>query len=370
MQEANGVLILKWNRLRAAIFTLIKATGVPDVPGKVGHMVVAWTRSECEAIRRQCAGGPTSSSEIFVGGIVGEDGVPAGLFIFSIHLMLRTAKNPLYNCLNTLIECKESVLTAFVHPCPDPAGFDDPRCTLAEAWFLAMSSVVCLVTQHGLRDSRIDTMLVDTFCGIIQLIFYPSLGKTLEERRRDPGMTLDGAHTLAICDFLADFFLLGQSHLQAAAAKVAHVIPVNCTTDLPIGLVIIAAALFRGIQGALPPWAVESVPQIYSALYGALGKDVSLFVRVLGAAMEVRLRGVAQYGGVSKGQILSGRYFEGVSGKFRESVASQVADVCRSDTAGSWKKMKQVIKSACGGKKKETDYKQKPAPTRWDVERF
>jgi hypothetical protein len=129
------------------------------------------------------------------------------------------------------------------------------------------------------------------------------------------------------------------------------------------------AALFRAMQGSLPPWTVESIPQIFSALYGAVGKDAQLFVHVLGLAMQVRLR-VSHYGGLVAGQLLSGGQFEGASEAFCQIFLAQVAEICQTDTAGGWKKMKHVVKSACGGKKKETDYKQKPSPTRWEFDRF
>lgn len=367
------MISFQWNRLRAALFTLIKASGVPDVPAKLSEMVSGWTRSECDAIRQQCSQGPASRSVIFVDDVIGEDGVPAGIFIRSINSLLASPVQP--NCLQTMIQCKEAVLSAIVHPCPDPTGFVDPRCTLAESWFLCMRDVSSIIAKHGLSDAAMDNMLVDSVCAAIQLIFHPSLGKTIEDRRQDPGMSLDGPHTLALCDFLVNFFQLGFTYLQGLANKVMHAIPCgeittsSSSSDVHPGTVIVAAALFRAVQGSLPPWAVESVPKIYSALYFAMGKDATLFVKVLAAAMQVRLRGIPRYGGIVEGQLLSGRYFEGVSDHFTQSFLAQVADICRTDTPGGWKKMKQVVKSACGGKKKETDYKQKPAPTRWEFER-
>jgi hypothetical protein len=368
--ELTAEVITQWNRLRAALFTLISASGGPDIPQNLTLMVTAWTRSECEAICRQCDGGSTSRSSIFVDGIVAEDGVPAGLFVRSICMLLRQSHSLLTNCLYALVESKEAVLTAIIHPCPDPVGFADPRCTLGEAWFLCMSDVASILSHNRTRDARIENMLTDTFCGVVHLLFYPTLGKTKEDRRQDPGMTHDGPQSLALTDFLVNFFQMGPALLQPASEKLAQTISVDMpATTAPVGLVIAVAALFRAMQGSLPPWTVESIPQIFSALYGAVGKDAQLFVHVLGLAMQVRLR-VSHYGGLVAGQLLSGGQFEGASEAFCQIFLAQVAEICQTDTAGGWKKMKHVVKSACGGKKKETDYKQKPSPTRWEFDRF
>jgi len=360
----------KWNRLRAALYILVKAAGVPDIPRRLCHVVVACTRSECDAICQQCALGSSSHSLIFVENVVGEDGVPGGIFVHVIHVLINASKSLLQNCLSVLVEVKDSVLSSIVNPCPDPTDFADPRGTLAESWFLCMVKVIDVVSLHGIMDTALDNMLVDSVCAVIQLLFYPSLGKTSEDRRNDPGMSLDGPQTLAICDYLTSFFMKGPKYLEALGSKVAATIPTDCSADAPCGVVIVAAALFRGAQGSLPPWAVEAIPQVYSAFYFAMGKDTSVFVGVLGAGMRVRLqRGTSRYGSVTEGQLLSGRYFDGVSNQFHQSFLASVAEICQADNTAGWKKLKQVIKAACGGKKKETDYKQKPAPTRFDFER-
>ena len=331
-------------------------------------MVIAFINGECDAIRHQCAHGPASQSVIFEDHIVGEDGVHSGIFVHMIGSLLKSSHSPLPNCLSVLIQCSDSVLSSFLDTCPDPTGFVDPRCTLAEAWFDCMTTVANMTFHRGISDASIETILVDTVCAGIQLTLYPTMGKTLEDRRKDAGMSLDGPHTLIFCDYLTAFFHLGMKCLQSLGTKLVHLIPIrDCPDRVPAGIVILAAALFRGVQGSLPPWTVESVPFVYGAFYNALNKDTELFVRILGAAMQVRA--ASPYGGVAQGNLLSGRYFAGVSDHFRHSFLQQVTELCQTDTPASWKKMKQVIKAACGGKKKETDFKQKPSPTRWDFER-
>lgn len=332
-------------------------------------MVVAFLQGECEAILSQCALGPSSQSAIFCNDIVGDDGLPAGVLIHVIDILLKSSRrSSLPNCLMVLVQSRQVVLSSIVHVCSNPVEFLDPRCTLAEAWFSCMTTVTRITAEQGLSDGTIHGMLVDSATAAIQLILYPSLGKTMEERRRDAGMSLDGPHTLALCDFLTHFFHLGLPYLKALSTQLEQAVTVmRCQPGLPTGMVILVATLFRAIQGAMPPWAVESVPALYAALFVALGQDVTLYVGILGAAM--RVRAISRYGGVEEGQLLAGRHFEGVSEHFHETFLVQVRDCCQANTTASWKRLKQVVKGACGGKKKETDYNQKPSPTRWQIDR-
>jgi hypothetical protein len=41
--------------------------------------------------------------------------------------------------------------------------------------------------------------------------------------------------------------------------------------------------------------------------------------------------------------------------------------LAKEDSIASWKRLKVIIKQACGGKKKDTDFNQRPALTRWDT---
>lgn len=112
--------------------------------------------------------------------------------------------------------------------------------------------------------------------------------------------------------FLASYFELGPSALQSAARKLSAVVLIDegsvqfFSSDLNIrGISIIGAALFRAVQGSLPPWAVESIPEVYCSLFAALDKDPTRFEQILGLSMEVRLsQTVEGFGGVKPGQLL------------------------------------------------------------------
>ena len=194
--------------------------------------------------------------------------------------------------------------------------------------------------------------------------------KKRERRSSDPGMSLDGPQGLVMMDFFVNFFNLGVSMLQAGAGELVSVVPVyagNNADESFNGVAIIGAALFRGSQGGLPPWAVESIPSVYSSLFKALGKDVDTFGRIFEVSMNIRLIHTKKFGSIEGGSLLSGRYFENMSDKAKISFIDQAKECARSDTIASWRRLKTLIKQACGGKKKDTDFNQRPSLTAWDT---
>jgi hypothetical protein len=116
----------------------------------------------------------------------------------------------------------------------------------------------------------------------------------------------------------------------------------------------------------LPPWGVEYIPAVYSSFYHALDKNPSTFDRVFQKSMHVRLAKNHTFGGVQGGRLLSGRFFESMGDKAKHKFVTEAVDLARSDSTAGWKRLKTLIKQACGGKKKDTDFKQKSALTRWD----
>jgi hypothetical protein len=83
--------------------------------------------------------------------------------------------------------------------------------------------------------------------------------------------------------------------------------------------------------------------------------------------MSLRLDEQEQFGSVLGGTLISGKYFENMSDNAKATFLSEARDLARANTATSWKRFKSLIKQVCGGKKKETDFNQRPALTRWDA---
>ncbi len=379
--------IIGWNRVRASLFTLFKLARSPDLPDSIVGILTSLITSECEAATIQCSAGPTSTSRIFHEDVISEENIPPGLFI---RVLVETLDNALSmkipmvhmkNVLQILYTTRHSVIRTLLSECPNPVqkgSFYDPRPVITETWFLCMNRMAAVAASQGVANgegaigaevaSVSKQLLVETFVAAISLLFYPSLEKTQQKRANDPGMCLDGPQGLVMMDFFVTFFDLGASMIQAGARELASVIPVNNENDPDTaGMAIIGAALFRGSQGGLPPWAVESVPSVYSALFKALNKNVDSFGQLFEISMSIRLLDNRRFGSVEGGSLLSGRFFEKMNDKAKIKFIEQSKDNARIDTTASWRRLKTLIKQACGGKKKDTDFKQRPALTAWDT---
>jgi hypothetical protein len=392
----------KWNRQRASLFALIKksANAKKDISDQASAMVVACVSSECQAINRQCMNGPSSTSIIFTADVVSPDSIPAGVMVRALAEIVMLSSStvnhdrtavPFPNCLRTLTILKGPVLSTISLKCPDPqcctgtGTFTDPRPTLAEAWFQGMIAIAEYETMNqmlSVDSSEAESLLTETFVAIVSLLFFSSLGKSASERANDPGMSLDGPHTLAIMGFVIAYFRLRSTMLQCAGERLLNIVPVNVESvkntggDTSfLGIVVVGAALFRACQGALPPWAIESIPEVYSSFFeSVLGSDVEVFGRWLQASMEVRLRSATEsnysFGGLNSGHLLSGRYFESMSHQAKVAFVNEAKQLATSGGGADWRRLKGLIKQACGGKKKDTDFNQKPSPTRWDFDRI
>jgi hypothetical protein len=347
---------------------------VSDVSQRASSIIVACVQGECGATHRLCAGGPRSTSNTFVDDVISPESIPAGLFVRAIYEMIRslpTDRSVPPNCIQVLVTIKKAVLSTTLLRCPEPqyGAFIDPRPTITEAWFHAMSTIA----ESKPLDESAHLLLVETFAAVVALLFYPSLTKD-NDRVNDMGMSLDGPHSLALTSFLTTFFRCGliqqgsnmamdtlQPDLDSAG---------NVLSDRDFrGIALTVVSLFRACQGALPPWAIEAIPDIFSALYEALGENAETFGRAIEAAMAIRLSKSDSFLGVAAGQLLSGRYFEGMSTTAKESFVQEAKELARLGGAANWRRLKGLIKAICGGKKKDTHFKQKPSPYRWEFDR-
>ena len=380
-----SLVLFQWTRLRAAMFLFIRKSSVVDISDRGAAIINACVAAECEAVHRQCAAGPESTSSIFTEDILSHDsmdGIPAGLWVRCIAEVMQSARDNLHGqhdspvSIQALDASKAAVLSAITLPCPAARGgaFLDPRPTLCEAWLQAMNEVAALKSENALAES----LLVETCVTIVSLLFMPSMGKSLNERLNDKCMSLDGPHSLVLTTFLSAFFRLGPGGLQAAGQRLLRSVPIDvpalhsiCVDSSFHGVSVIGAALFRACQGALPPWTVEAIPEVYSSLFEACGHDVQRFGLLMRLSMEVRLLSShnGDYGGVGPGKLLSGRAFDSMSDQAKGLFLSQTMEIAAKGGMASWNKLKVLIKQACGGKKRDTDFKQKPAITRWEFQR-
>jgi hypothetical protein len=349
--------------------------------------MILWTKTECEAIQRQCQLGPTSSSSIFREELISEESVPSGTTlrvlaeILDSAVQLKIPIDSMVNCIRVMSEVRLDVLQTITSECPTPRGktsFCDPRPTFAEAWVLASNKLLEAVAAESPSSpfhsrKAVESIVVDSCVSCIGLLFFPTMGKTQDARLNDPGMSLDGPQTVLLMEFLKLYFLLGPPFLQAAAKRLVLAIPVDkasvenlSTEDDAVGMAIIGSSLFRAAQGGLPPWAIEFIPAVHSSIYFSLNTDYMKFRLVFGMSLELRIMAQRSFGGVPPGRLLSGRFFETLSAKAKNKFLDDSVALAQTNTLASWRRLKSLIKQACGGKKKDTDYRQKPALTRWD----
>jgi hypothetical protein len=201
------------------------------------------------------------------------------------------------------------------------------------------------------------------------MVLRSSLGKTSSERlRSQQGMILDGPQGLGIMEFYAALFDLGPEILAAASRRLVDVVPVQVIEDPDsTGVAIILAALFRAAAGGLPPWAVESTPVVYSSLFRALNRNSDHFRFLLSLSTILRLSPSHNFGGIEPGGPLAGPNIFKLSDKSRKVLLDQAYQIANADDASGWRRLKAVIKQASGGKKKDTDFNQKPALTRFET---
>ncbi|GKZ00437.1 hypothetical protein MPSEU_000996300 [Mayamaea pseudoterrestris] len=397
----------QWNRLRAALFYLLTSFGTVDVPDRASEMIQKFIQAECMAINRQCGAGPYSQSSIFCEEVVSESFVPAGVFVRCFSEIIRplpaspTNKriNSATRTLNGVLEqqdvdnavtyskaiqtmylCREVVIASVRHTCPEPHSnaFIDPRPVVLEAWLLAMVDLMELNIPESLLF-HVKVLLTETLATVVSLLLYPTLKRT-EDRSDDPGMSFDGPQSLAIMEFLSHCLALpmGLEILDLTAAVLSK----SLSLDFGVlgsdadgqkkGEAMIAASLFRAVQGGLPPWAVEFIPDVYASFYAALDRDAVAFGMVLRLAMDVRLplEPNVSFGGLQPGKLVAGRYFESLSSQAKDKFAQEAMVLASTDDLASWRRLKMLIKAACGGKKKDSGFQLKPSLTRWDFDRI
>ena len=369
-------LCIQWNRLRAALSEFVLSSTSFDIAPVLADMVMELASKECSAIEMQCATGCPYGSWLFSDDVVSPEAVPAGLLVHIISTpTVAKLQQGLPGFRNLFCRLSSTILTTISSPCMSvPDGvIEDPRCTLAEAWFLAATNM----TACAASDTAIMESLVDCFCACLLLV----LGSPIRSSDKDMVkrcMSMDGPHTLAFMEFLIAFCRLGPSSLLRGAQKLSLQLRLldesESTTATPIDVLsmsIVGSAVFRMAQGGLPPWALEFAPDLFSALYDGVGCDPGLFARFLRVGMDMRSSATsACHICVRCGSLLSGPFFDKMSDESKDKLISDILECSHLNTKGSWRRVKVLVKQACGGKKKDTEYRQKPSPTRWDFERI
>lgn len=205
-------------------------------------------------------------------------------------------------------------------------------------------------------------------------------------------MSMDGPHSLALMSFLERAFSLGLFSSMAHCVQVKLGSCLSLTVDAALtdpmcGMAVIAASLFRAVSGSLPPWAIDGIPHVHHALFSVgCHKDTVSFCRLLQLSMEMRFSPPSNNGhdeatlGTSMaaymdGSLLAGRFLDKMRPSLKEEFLVNCRQVCTSEAnnADNWtRRLKSLVKQACGGKKKgnKPGFNLKPSPTSWDFDRL
>ena len=371
----------QWGRLRCGVFCLLRAC--QSVSDYSCGVLAALIKAECDSAFAQCGQGPQSGSNLFIDDVMGEEKIHTGAFVMLVgeylknslskHMAIEDQLESCHNCVKILKDCSPGVASVLLHTSPEASNHVDPRESLAEAWFLTMKTLASLCRHNEQIVSSLDAKSVQSLLGdslsiAMLFIFLKDIGG---KKRPQPvvqrGMTPDGPQTLAICEFMTESMLLGPSILHGGILALSSHLQLNITNEVPaevLGAAAISASLLRAISGATPPWVVEDTPVLFKSMFTSLGSNPDLFIHSLG--VSTKLVTLTSVGGLQTGEKLSGRYLEASDSHIDSFLSKARETVARND----WKKMKVILKSATGGKKKESGFNLKPHYSTWDCERI
>ena len=377
--------------------------------------ILTINRVECENAIRQCSQGPNSTSSIFNDEVIGENILPAGAFIIVISEALNKirdssrGKKPDSEKQNAVVlwsqdsimclhQSREIIFSTLMILDAEPVRgcYIDPRPTMTEAWYICMHSLISLcygedaVAPSLLTSDSVSELLSDSCCVGILILLFKRIHK-MDNRKlssTDGGMMMDGPHTLALIQFLESTLLMGPNFLNAVGSKIVSKLNLQLNLDVPdsiynnmnkkhleqlspaeIGGAVVGASLLRATSGGLPPWAVEAVPKLFSALFVGVGENADAFAFVMACALEITLKQECGFGGVRPGEKLAGRYVNNLGWKAKSAFLTKVQEAGNENNGNGWRKLKVALKAACGGKKKMSGFNLKPAYSCWECDR-
>ncbi|EJK58179.1 hypothetical protein THAOC_21717 [Thalassiosira oceanica] len=363
---------IQWARLRGAAYTMLRTLVTGDMSDIAARAIGALIKAECQVATAHFDVSPSDSSfTIFCDAVVGEDTVNAGVYIMLIKAHLdEIAKRKgdfqgANKCISLLQDVARDVLQLITLPSPEASNSVDPRPTTMEAWFLSMTSLLALSnTRLGMTSAGAVEEIVATSCTAAMSVIFMKDIRSLNE---EPGLSLDGAQTSSIILFMT----VGMPSILASLSKggATPLLQVSCEGqstqyDGSIAVGVFVACLLRGVSGALPPWCVEDTPELFKAIYFAMGKDSDGFIHILNLA--VHLTAASPTGCIQVGDRIGGKYVD-CSPSHLNQFISKARDVC---VKNDWKRFKVILKTLCGGKKKDSGFSLKPQLTNFDCDRL
>ena len=218
-----------------------------------------------------------------------------------------------------------------------------------------------------IREDSILALFYDSCVGAIVMF----LSQTNSKETHDGSISMDAPHTLIVIEFLQSIIPQVPNILDRIGHELRSRLIVKCgipdvqaaisNHEWMYGGSILTASLMRGSSGALPPWAIESIPDMFSSIFTACGCNITNFLMIVNAAMFLIFE---------SGNRVAGKYFERISDASSSHFLDQAQESARRNDSEGWRRFKCAVKNLCGGKKKDSGFNLKPALTSWDCSRI
>ena len=389
---------IKWGRLRAAILCLFRSC--TDFSTLICDAVVALNCAESKAAEyyfQSILAQQHFDNALFNDLVIGEEAISAGAFIVllgekieydTFQLSKKNGEDKMRligNCfgyISVLSKSQDQILSVISLEYVEIGN--DPRATMAEAWFIAINALLLFYSEidDSISNNSEALCLVGS---TLRLLVQLTLFKRLDNNKSDihhsnpcQGVSLDGPQTLAMIEFLCTAIeTIGQRIFPMISEQLEHRVVFNLSSIASVGQVspsllgggIISAVLFRGASGAFPPWAIEGIPNIYSLLFSACGSCCDNFCIILNAGADLKF-GETGFGCVNANKKLAGRFFDKIGDNARNNFFAKVREISSKKDGNRWRLFKVLLKGVCGGKKKATSFNLKPQQTKWNVDRI
>ena len=254
------------------------------------------------------------------------------------------------------------------------ADLEDPRGAVTEAYVLLLKRLIL----EGAVGEPLEAAVARTVfaCTLDWMIGGGGGGGGGEGEGAPRGMSYDDSCTLCIldlfsvalksaavlekvgamyCGFVESLAARGYDLRSAAGCSLA--------TRSGTGAGMVMAALFSGASGRMPPWALEFIPASLRAIAAALGGDPAAYRRCVDFAIDCRVAARGREDGAAREFWLSGRFIGKQKELAKEALRGSFGKCLKAD---NWKDMKNALKVACGGKKKNAGFKLKPSLRRFE----
>lgn len=378
-----------WGRLRGGVVALLRSSADPGFSEFAVEGIKALISSECNAILSYCQQNADVLSSIFHEQVIGDDSLPAGAVLITVRDAIISVHRQVANqaidreCerlaissfVSILYGCKDSVFRATSsHTYIRLTTWVDPRPTVLEAWLLSTSEMIKLSLRIGVESNRhIQQLVGESLSLCVKLLLQKCVEKETPAKGHVETLSLDGPQTLAMVEFFEHSFKIGKSVLEVVAKILTVELQLDsCQTvgrdTSLVGGGIIIASIYRCVSGAVPPWAIENIPALFESLFVCCGHELNSFYSMICIGAELKIIEPYQYGSVRSA--LAGYYFDTMKLQGKEEFMKRAQEILESNSNDRWRKLKVLVKSACGGKKKASDFNLKPQYTNWDCDRL